>query len=109
MALPKKQKELIPRIEAMEARYQEVKRVLGELENNLSILRDYMESGQWQKDFEADEAGLIPQDLPREVLSEDALYNLLADAGEILAPGKGIIDNYLFFQKEVLTLRQNGN
>ena len=88
MALPKKQKELIPRIEAMEARYQEVKRVLGELENNLSILRDYMESGQWQKDFEADEAGLIPQDLPREVLSEDALYNLLADAGEILAPAK---------------------
>ena len=88
MALPKKQKELISRIEAMEARYQEVKRVLGELENNLSILRDYMESGQWQKDFEADEAGLIPQDLPREVLSEDALYNLLADAGEILAPAK---------------------
>lgn len=86
--MTKKQKELISRIEAMEARYQEFKRVLGELENNLSILRDYMESGQWQKDFEADEAGLIPQDLPREVLSEDALYNLLAEAGEILAPAK---------------------
>ncbi len=83
--MTKKQKELISRIEAMEARYQEVKRVLGELENNLSILRDYMESGQWQKDFEADEAGLVPRDLPREVLSEDALYNLLADAGEMRA------------------------
>ncbi|MBQ6014823.1 MAG: DUF4298 domain-containing protein [Bacteroidales bacterium] len=78
--MTKKQKELISRIEAMEARYQEVKRVLGELENK--------ESGQWQKDFEADEAGLIPQDLPREVLSEDALYNLLAEAGEILASEK---------------------
>ena len=44
--MTKKQKELISRIEAMEARYQEVKRVLGELDNNLSILRDYMESGQ---------------------------------------------------------------
>ena len=88
MALPKKQKELISRIEAMEARYQEVKRVLGELENNLSILRDYMESGQWLKDFEADEAGPVPRDLQREVLSEDALYNLLAEAGEILAPAK---------------------
>ena len=88
MALPKKQKELISRIEAMEARYQEVKRVLGELENNLSILRDYMESGQWQKDFEADEAGLVPRELPREVLSEDALYNLLAEAEEMLASAK---------------------
>ena len=86
--MTKKQKELISRIEAMEARYQVVKCVLGELENNLPILRDYMESGQWQKDFEADEAGLIPQDLPREVLSEDALYNLLAEADEMLASVK---------------------
>ena len=86
--MTKKQKELISRIEAMEARYQEVKRVLGELGNNLSILRDYMESGQWQRDFEAEEAGLIPQDLPREVLSEDALYNLLAEADEMLASEK---------------------
>ena len=77
--------ELISRIEAMEARYQEVKRVLGGMVKNLSILRDYMESGQWQRDFEADEAGLVPRDLPREVLSEDALYNLLAEADEILA------------------------
>ena len=75
--MTKKQKELISRIEAMEARYQEVKLVLGELE-----------SGQWQKDFEADEAGPVPRDLQREVLSEDALYNLLAEAGEILAPAK---------------------
>ena len=40
---------------------------------------------QGQKDFEADEAGLVPRDLPREVLSEDALYNLLAEADEMLA------------------------
>jgi hypothetical protein len=43
---------------------------------------------RWQKDFEADEAGLVPRDLPREVLSEDALYNLLADADEMLASEK---------------------
>lgn len=79
--MTKKQKELISRIKAMEARYQEVKRVLGDL----AILKEYMESGQWQKDFEADEAGLVPRDLPREVLSEDALYNLLAEADEILS------------------------
>ena len=95
--MTKKQKERISRIEAMEARYQKVKRVLGELENNLSILRDYMESGQWQKDFEADEAGLVPRDLPREVLSEDALYNLLADADEVRAVND---DNSLDWQSK---------
>ena len=47
-----------------------------------------MESGQWQRDFEADEAGLVPRDLPREVLSEDALYNLLAEAEDMLASAK---------------------
>ena len=82
--MTKKQKELISRIEAMEARYQEVAHALGEL----AILKEYMESGQWQKDFEADEAGLVPRDLPREVLSEDALYNLLAEADEMLASAK---------------------
>ena len=51
-------------------------------------LEDYMESGQWQKDFEADEAGLVPKDLPREVLSEDALYDLLSGADKIIAFAK---------------------
>ena len=82
--MTKKQKELISRIEAMEARYQEVKRVLGELDNNLSILRDYMESGQWQKDFEADEASLLPPDLKRGILAEDALFDLLDGADRII-------------------------
>ena len=37
----------------------------------------YYESGQWMKDFEADEAGKLPPDLKRGVLSEDAVWNLL--------------------------------
>lgn len=42
-------------------------------------LWDYYDSGQWIHDYEADEAGQIPQDLPRGVLSEDGLYNVLGD------------------------------
>ena len=33
----------------------------------------------WRKDFEADEAGKLPKDLKRGVLSEDGLWNLLED------------------------------
>jgi len=36
-------------------------------------------SGQWKNDFEADEKGLLPQELKKGVLSEDGLYNLLED------------------------------
>ena len=42
-------------------------------------LIDYYGSAQWMKDHEADEAGKLPQTLKRGVLSEDAVYDLLAD------------------------------
>lgn len=37
----------------------------------------YYTGGQWLKDFELDERGLLPADLKRGVLSEDGVYNLL--------------------------------
>lgn len=43
------------------------------------MLAAYMDSGEWLQDYEADEAGLLPADLKRGVLSQDALYNLLRD------------------------------
>ena len=96
--MTKEQETLIARIKEMEDRYHEVTRVLGELEiaieeyndfkSELDILKDYMESGHWKKDFEADEAGLVPTDLNREVLSEDGLYDLLSGADKILAFAK---------------------
>lgn len=89
---------LITRIGEMEDRYQELTRVMGELDMaieqykefkaDLDILKDYMGSGQWLKDYEADEAGLVPTDLNREVLSQDALYDFLEDADKILALAK---------------------
>lgn len=71
----------------MEYRYDKVRRVLDELEEavaryedakeEIKVLEEYMESGQWLRDFEADEAGEIPAGVKRGVLSEDALYDLL--------------------------------
>ena len=44
---------------------------------SLGELVRYYEGGQWQKDYELDEQGLLPQDLKRGVLSQDGVYNLL--------------------------------
>ena len=46
------------------------------IEQKRKILEDYYTSGQWRKDYEADEQGLLPKDLKRGVLSQDALYDL---------------------------------
>ena len=84
----------IKRISLMENRFDKVTRVLGELDkaiseyedfkDELEALKDYMESGEWKKDYEADEAGLLPEGLKRGVLSEDGLYNLLHNADQII-------------------------
>lgn len=42
-----------------------------------AALGAYYESDDWKQDFAADEAGLLPQDLRRGVLSEDGIYNAL--------------------------------
>ncbi len=49
------------------------------LKRKLSLLEDYYSSGEWRKDYEADEAGLLPAGLKRGVLSQDGVYNLLAE------------------------------
>lgn len=47
----------------------------------LRLLEAYYTSGQWREDYEADERGELPPDLKRGVLSQDALYDLLEEAG----------------------------
>ena len=48
-----------------------------QVQHEIELLEKYLESKQWLADFEADEAGKLPADMPRGVLSEDGLYNLL--------------------------------
>lgn len=50
-----------------------------------------MDSGQWKADFEADEAGEIPDEVKRGVLSEDGLYDLLQGAEKIVAFAKEVL------------------
>lgn len=49
----------------------------------LQELTEYYENGQWLADYEVDEAGLLPSDLKRGVLSEDGVYNLLFDIEQL--------------------------
>lgn len=42
-------------------------------------LLDYYEGGQWLSDYQADEQGLLPPDLKRGVLSQDGVWDLLAE------------------------------
>ena len=50
----------------------------------ISKLEDYYTGKLWMKDFELDEAGKLPADLKRGVLSEDGIYNLLERNSELL-------------------------
>ena len=44
----------------------------------LAQLTDYYEGGRWLRHYEMDEAGLLPQNLKRGVLSQDGVFDLLA-------------------------------
>ena len=55
------------------------------LQDELAVLEDYYRSPAWRRDFESDEAGALPPDLPRGVLSEDGIYTLLSARDELLA------------------------
>jgi len=78
----------IERIQKMESLFDKSEEVIkrleaaledfAELEGDISELEAYYDQ-DWRKDFEADEAGKLPKDLKRGVLSEDGLWNLLDD------------------------------
>ena len=82
-------KDIIARVQQMEQYMDEVSDALknrpaelnnnSEVRNKVAILTNYMDSGQWLADYEADERGELPADLKRGVLSQDGLYNLIGD------------------------------
>ena len=47
------------------------------LSAGLNTLKDYYTGGRWLRDYELDEQGLLPRELKRGVLSQDALYDFL--------------------------------
>ena len=54
-----------------------------EAQEAIKALSDYYGSEKWKSDFEADEAGLLPRELRRGVLSEDAIWNVLTDSRDL--------------------------
>ena len=71
-ALFDKSEEVVKRLEAALEDF-------AELQPDIEALEAYYDGPDWRADFEADEAGLLPKDLKRGVLSEDGLWNLLED------------------------------
>ena len=53
------------------------------IKEDVAELSKYYGSELWKLDFAADEAGNLPPDLKRGVLSEDGIWNLLSDYREI--------------------------
>ncbi len=80
------------RVAAMERHMNEAASALAALDSALTAyeaalpafaaLETYYDA-DWRDDFAADEAGELPPDLPRGVLSEDGLWNLLEEAREV--------------------------
>ena len=86
-------KDIISRVEEYESKLDRVTTALSELDaaldeyqrvkGDLDDFREYLDSGQWRKDYEADERGELPEDLKRGVLTEDAIWDLLEREKEI--------------------------
>lgn len=54
-----------------------------EVQEDIAILEAYYGSNEWKHDLADDEAGRLPADLKRGVLSEDGVWNMLTDNREV--------------------------
>ena len=87
-------KKRVERISRMESFLDESQKAIKALKAALDIyesaedsfykLKNYYGSVAWMEDYEADEAGRLPVDLKRGVLSEDAVYNLITEHKELM-------------------------
>ncbi len=55
-----------------------------EVLQKFNALKAYYQSPQWMKDADDDRNGKIPDDLPRGILSEDGIFDLLTDNYELM-------------------------
>ena len=81
----------IERIKWMEQRYNNALAAIKDgtavslkaVKEDIAELSKYYGSKLWKQDFAADEAGILPPDLKRGVLSEDGIWNLLSDYRDV--------------------------
>ena len=85
--------EQIEKIKQMELRMERAAKAVMELsaaldnyesvQEDIAELDNYYGSEMWKQDYADDEAGRLPADLKRGVLSEDGIWNLLSDVREL--------------------------
>lgn len=105
--------ETVKRIERMELYFDTIQSALNKnpdllddacIAKMLRALKEYYSGGQWLRDYEADERGEIPREIKRGVLSQDGIYNLLAEIDEVMeenAPPVILCDRYIEIEKIV--------
>lgn len=86
--------EQIERIRAMEEKLDRALAAIGGMDRALEAylaaqadirdLEEYLSGARWREDLAADEAGLLPRDLRRGVLSEDGIFHMLEENTELL-------------------------
>ena len=88
-------KEQIERIQHYEALLDRVEQAHGVLARALEAfekteplcaeLDEYLAGADWKRDYEDDEAGRLPAELKRGVLSEDGIFNVLEERRQLMA------------------------
>ena len=68
---------LLDRVSPVLANLEEALDAFDEIQTDVQELSVYYEGESWREDFEADEAGQLPSDLKRGVLSEDGIFDVL--------------------------------
>lgn len=66
-------------VNRLNAAIEEFEKLSGEIDE----LNAYYTGKDWKRDFTDDEAGRLPDDLKRGVLSEDGVYDLMSDVDEL--------------------------
>lgn len=94
--------ERIERIKEMEQAYDEgaavLEKLAAALEEYLAVkprldkLEEYYQGPLWLADFDADRVGLVPKNLKRGILTEDAIYDLMIDRAYLLDRMKKLTD-----------------
>ncbi len=74
-----KQETVLNQYEETLEKLEELLAFLNEHRQDYKALIDYYYSDQRNQDLHDDKQGLIPQDLPRGVLSEDGIFDFLGD------------------------------
>ena len=76
---------LLDRIKAANAELETAMEAFRQVLPALKELNEYYGSLAWRRDLADDEAGKLPPDLKRGVLSEDGAYDALTDSRRLLA------------------------